>query len=332
MTSTIGLSEAGAAMLPFFASKTGLRPTVRACRKLVSFVAESFRPQVGRHVWRRSAAAAMLFPWGDTLLSHHRKWSGKTVEAYHVNEQRSETERIRCIRGSRVGGVTSRNRMRRTGEFPAIHRTAACGDTSIGGAGPPTGCANACRIWDVAGCHRLTEIVACVAATLAHLLAPRSPLRDLWQHLGAHGTCRTKGGWLPGDIVTSTAPTTHRVAVCGVETLCSLWSALCGHRFVLKGRAVDSSLFVNCRGCQGCKEVRWRSGRTQFGAAAVCNWSKSVLIANFHFFCFVFPSHSTQKGTLAPPQCAENGLGLGRLTHGALWHTNGWLHARRASL
>lgn len=94
VTSTLVLSEADAAMFPSFATGTRRRSSVSTCRKLAALRADSFRPRRrgGRRVWRRSAAAAMRLPRGDTLLTHHGNWSSKAAEAYHINERAADME------------------------------------------------------------------------------------------------------------------------------------------------------------------------------------------------------------------------------------------------
>ena len=85
-------------MFPSFAKGTRRRSSVSTCRKLAALRADSFRPRRrgGRRVWRRSAAAAMRLPRGDTLLTHHGNWSSKAAEADHINERAADMESCAC--------------------------------------------------------------------------------------------------------------------------------------------------------------------------------------------------------------------------------------------
>ena len=86
-----------------------------------------------------------------------------------------------------------------------------------------------------------------------------------------------------------------------------------------------SHLFDTCRGCRrlpGCTEVRWRSGRIQFGS--------SLLVANFlkHAFsqeCVSISPISHKRLCITSVSSSISESGLGRFTHAALGFSRGQL-------
>lgn len=118
-------------MQPCSPPGTGRRSSVSTCRKLAALRADRFRPRRrgGRRVWRRSAAAAMRLPRGDTLLTHHGNWSSKAAEAYHISERAADMESGASAVAELVGGVTSRSQLHHSRKSPAVQRT-TCVDTS----------------------------------------------------------------------------------------------------------------------------------------------------------------------------------------------------------